>query len=63
MPDKSQKETIKNQLFEQMEVQFLDNFSVYVNLEKGDRYLNIPFLDEACGFRHSLKSCRITKCC
>lgn len=50
VPDKSQKETIKNQLFEQMEVQFLDNFSVYVNLEKGDRYLNIPFLDESTAF-------------
>lgn len=50
VPDKSQKETIKNQLFEQMEVQFLDNFSVYVNLEKGDRYLNIPFLDESAAF-------------
>ena len=33
-----------------MEVQFLDNFSVYVNLEKGDRYLNIPFLDENAAF-------------
>ncbi len=50
VPDKSQKEAIKNQLFEQMEVQFLDNFSVYVNLEKGDRYLNIPFLDENAAF-------------
>jgi len=46
VPDKSEKETIKNQLFEQMEVQFLDNLSVYVNLAKGDRYLQIPFLDE-----------------
>jgi ATP-dependent Lon protease len=46
VPDKSQKETIKNQLFEQMEVQLLDNYSVYVNLAKGDRYLNIPFLDD-----------------
>ncbi|MBI9045410.1 MAG: BREX system Lon protease-like protein BrxL [Anaerolineaceae bacterium] len=50
VPDKSQKETFKNQLFEQMEVQFLDNFSVYVNLDKGDRYLNIPFLDETSAF-------------
>jgi len=46
VPDKSEKETIKNQLFEQMEVQFLDNLAVYVNLAKGDRYLQIPFLDE-----------------
>lgn len=50
VPDKAQKETIKNLLFEQMEVQFLDNFSVYVNLERGDRYLNIPFLDETSGY-------------
>jgi ATP-dependent Lon protease len=47
VPEKSQKESIKNQLYEQREVQFLDNFSVYVNLERGDRYLNIPLLDES----------------
>ncbi len=46
VPDKSQKEAIKNQLFEQSEVELLDNFSVYVNLAKGDRYLNVPFLDD-----------------
>ncbi|MHA1765519.1 MAG: BREX system Lon protease-like protein BrxL [Promethearchaeota archaeon] len=46
VPDKGEKETIKNRLFEQEEVRLLDNFSVYVNLIKGDRYLNIPFLDE-----------------
>lgn len=50
VPDKSQKETIKNQLFEQMDVSLLDNFSVYVNLAKGDRYLNIPYLDEDTAF-------------
>ena len=50
VPDKSQKESIKNHLFEQMEVPLLDNFSVYVNLTKGDRYLNIPFLDEEAAF-------------
>lgn len=50
VPDKSQKESIKNQLYEQMEVQLLDNFSVYVNLAKGDRYLNIPYLDEDAAF-------------
>ncbi len=49
-PDKSQKEAIKNQLFEQLEVNLLDNLSVYVNLSKGDRYLNIPFLDEDGAF-------------
>jgi ATP-dependent Lon protease len=50
VPDKSQKESLKNQLFEQMEIQLLDNFSVYVNLAKGDRYLNIPYLDEDTAF-------------
>ena len=49
-PDKSQKEAIKNQLFEQLEVNLLDNLSVYVNLSVGDRYLNIPFLDEDGAF-------------
>ena len=50
LPDKSQKEAIKNQLYEQVEVKLLDNYSVYVNLAKGDRYLNIPFLDENSAF-------------
>ena len=50
VPDKSQKEALKNQLFEQMDVSLLDNFSVYVNLAKGDRYLNIPYLDEDTAF-------------
>lgn len=50
LPDKSQKETIKNQLYEQLEVELLDNYSVYVNLAKGDRYLYIPFLDEDTAF-------------
>jgi ATP-dependent Lon protease len=50
VPDKSEKETIKNHLYEQQEVQILDNFSVHVNLAKGDRYLNIPFLDEDSAF-------------
>lgn len=46
VPAKGDKESIKNRLLEQEEIQLLDNFSVYVNLVKGDRYLNIPFLDE-----------------
>jgi len=49
-PAKSQKEAIKNDLFEQLEVKLLDNLSVYVNLAKGDRYLNIPYLDEDGAF-------------
>jgi ATP-dependent Lon protease len=50
VPPKGAKEAIKNKLLEQEEIQFLDNFSVYVNLAKGDRYLNIPFLDEPAAF-------------
>lgn len=50
VPPKGAKESIKNKLLEQEEIQFLDNFSVYVNLIKGDRYLNIPFLDEPAAF-------------
>jgi len=50
LPDKSQKETIKNRLYEQLEVELLDNYSVYVNLAMGDRYLHIPFLDEDTAF-------------
>ncbi len=50
VPDKSEKETIKNHLYEQQEVKILDNFSVHVNLAKGDRYLSIPFLDEDSAF-------------
>ena len=42
-PAKGEKETLKNKLFQQDEVKLLDNFSVYVNLVKGDRYLNVPF--------------------
>jgi len=47
VPDKSERETIKNQLFEQNEVRLLDDYSVQVNLAKGDRYLIVPFLDES----------------
>ena len=50
MPVKGEKEAIKNALYEQDEVKLLDNFSVYVNLVKGDRYLNVPFLDESTAF-------------
>ena len=49
-PAKGEKEALKNHLYEQDEVKLLDNFSVYVNLVKGDRYLNIPFLDENNAF-------------
>lgn len=50
VPQKGEKEAIKNQLYEQAEVQILDNFSVFVNLIKGDRYLSIPYLDEGAAF-------------
>lgn len=49
VPDKSERETIKNRLYEQNDVKLLDDFSVYVNLAKGDRHLIIPFLDESKG--------------
>ncbi len=49
-PAKGEKENLKNRLFEQDEIKLLDNFSVYVNLVKGDRFLNIPFLDESSAF-------------
>ncbi len=47
VPGKGERESIKNRLYEQFDVQFLDDFSVQVNLAKGDRYLIIPFLDES----------------
>ena len=47
VPIKGQKEVLKNKLFEHNEVKLLDNFSVYVNLDKGERYLSVPFLDES----------------
>ncbi|MFC1533222.1 BREX system Lon protease-like protein BrxL [Thermodesulfobacteriota bacterium] len=50
VPAKGEKELIRNMLLEQNEVKFLDNFSIFVNLVKGDRYLAIPFLDESNAF-------------
>ena len=47
VPDKSERESVKNRLFEQSDVQLLDDYAVQVNLAKGDRYLIIPFLDES----------------
>jgi ATP-dependent Lon protease len=47
LPNKGERESIKNQLFEQNDVKLLDDYSVQVNLAKGDRYLLIPFLDES----------------
>ncbi len=50
IPPKANREVIKNKLYEQSEVKLLDNYSVYVNLVKDDRYLNIPFLDVNSAF-------------
>jgi len=47
LPAKGERESVKNQLFEQNDVKLLDDYSVQVNLAKGDRYLLIPFLDES----------------
>jgi len=47
VPDKSERETVKNLLYEQNDIKLLDDYSVQVNLAKGDRYLAIPFLDES----------------
>lgn len=47
VPDKSEREAVKNRLFEQFDVKLLDDYAVQVNLAKGDRYLLIPFLDES----------------
>jgi len=46
VPDKGEREAVKNLLYEQRDVMLLDDFSVQVDLAKGDRYLAIPFLDE-----------------
>ncbi len=48
-PAKSEREAMKNRLFEQNDLKLLDDYSVQVNLTKGDRYLIIPFLDESKG--------------
>lgn len=47
VPDKSERESIKNLLYEQNDVKLLDDYSVQVDLAKGDRYLSIPYLDES----------------
>jgi len=45
VPAKGEKESVKNTLLEMQEVKLLDNYNVAINLQKGDRYLSIPFLD------------------
>lgn len=50
VPDKGDREAVKNLLYEQNEVRLLDDYSVQINLAKGDRYLIVPFLDETKAF-------------
>ncbi|WP_313638282.1 BREX system Lon protease-like protein BrxL, partial [Paenibacillus sp.] len=45
LPQKAQKEQIKNQLLNMDSVKLLDDYSVSVNLKTGSRNLKIPFLD------------------
>ena len=50
LPQKGQKEDLKNKLLNMETVRLLDNYSVSVNLRKGTRTLKIPFLDmDDCG--------------
>lgn len=50
LPQKGQKEEIKNQLLNLNSVKLLDDYSVSVNLRNGKRTLKIPFLDMKDGF-------------
>lgn len=45
LPQKGQKEEIKNRLLNMENVKLLDDYSVVVNLKSGKRVLKIPFLD------------------
>lgn len=45
LPQKGQKEEIKNRLLNMENVKLLDDYSVAVNLKTGKRALKIPFLD------------------
>ena len=45
LPQKGQKEEIKNRLLNMANVKLLDDYSVSVNLKSGKRTLKIPFLD------------------
>lgn len=45
LPQKAQKEEIKNRLLNMENVKLLDDYSVSINLKTGTRYLRIPFLD------------------
>lgn len=45
LPQKGQKDEIKNRLLKMETVQLLDDFSITVNLNTGQRHLRIPLLD------------------
>lgn len=45
LPQKAQKEEMKNRLLNMDSVKLLDDYSVSINLKNGTRYLRIPFLD------------------
>jgi ATP-dependent Lon protease len=45
LPQKADKESIKNRIMEYESVKILDDFKVFVNLEKNIHILNIPVLD------------------
>ena len=45
LPQKGQKEEVKNRLLNMENVKLLDDYSVSVNLKTGKRTLKIPFLD------------------
>jgi ATP-dependent Lon protease len=45
LPEKGQKDAIKDTLLRQVVVKLLDDYSVSVNLKTGQRQLRIPFLD------------------
>lgn len=45
LPQKGQKEEVKNKLLNMENVKLLDDYSVAVNLKSGKRTLKIPFLD------------------
>lgn len=50
LPTKGQKDEIKNRLLKMETVQLLDDFSITVNLNTGQRHLRVPLLDMSDAF-------------
>lgn len=50
LPQKGQKEEVKNRLLNMENVKLLNDYSVSINLKTGKRSLNIPFLDTKDAF-------------